>query len=440
MKKILTVLAIGVVLVAGLNASAYSITETTSVSKRVTDYDLVIIAPDTFSDIIQPLITHKNSHGVVTFLKTIEEIYSDYQGSDQVEQIKYFIKDAFDNYTVSYVLFIGDIHHIPIRKTALSWEYFGDVVVPDVITDLYYADIYDSNGSFSTWDTNHDGNYSEIRMIMDERPYNETIEIVDRVEGIPEVMVGRLPCSKRSDVENVVKKIITYETTTYGSEWSNRLILMGGDTFPNVGNISEGEVVTEHIASVLSDFTPIKLWTSYHTFRPMKINIEISKGAGFVSYSGHGLEYGLATSKYDSTGKIRYLLPYIIGIQNKGRYPIMYFDACLTGALDFKIFNVNIPCFAWSMIKKHDSGAIACIAATRVGFGGFAGNPLVAGASCMHAYFFEAYTPGTHLGEMCIQAQQRYIENVLNTIIYDPLTLQEFTLLGDPSLKIGGYQ
>jgi hypothetical protein len=90
----------------------------------------------------------------------------------------------------------------------------------------------------------------------------------------------------------MVDKIITYETTTYGSEWFHRLIVMGGDTFPSVGGISEGEVVTEYISSILSDFTPIKLWASYHTFRPMKINSEISKGAGFVSFSGHGFEYG----------------------------------------------------------------------------------------------------------------------------------------------------
>ena len=117
----------------------------------------------------------------------------------------------------------------------------------------------------------------------------------------------------------------------------------------------------------------------------------------------------------------------------------MYFDACLTGAFDYRLGNMNIPCFAWSLIKKHDSGAIACIAATRVGFGGFAGDPLLAGASCLHKYFFEAYIPGENLGSMFVQAQQQYIENVVNRIIYDPLTIQEFTLIGDPSLKIGGY-
>ena len=84
-------------------------------------------------------------------------------------------------------------------------------------------------------------------------------------------------------------------------------------------------------------------------------------------------------------------------------------------------------------------GAVACIGSTRVGFGGFAGDPFIAGTSCMHRYFFEAYEPGIHLGDMFIQAQQSFIKNIMNTVIYEPLTVQEFILLGDPSLKIGGY-
>jgi hypothetical protein len=440
MRKIVICFVVGALVLSGIGVSGFSLTKTNTAATSKGDYDMVMIAPEQFSEELAPLVAHKNSHGVLTFLQTVEEIYKDYPGTDQAEQIKYFIKDTYDTSHVEYVLFMGDIDHIPIRKTALSWEYFGTSVVPDVLSDLYYADLYDSNGSFATWDTNHDGKYSEIRMIMDDRPYNETLEIIDDVEGIPEVMLGRLPCSTIRDVNNVVKKIITYENTTYGSDWFHRLIVMGGDTFPSLGGMSEGEVVTDYIASLLPDFTPIKLWTSSHTFRPMKINREISKGAGFVSYSGHGFPYGIATSEYDSPSRISYLLPYIIGIHNKQKYPVMYFDACLTGAFDYQIVHIDFPCFAWSLIKKHESGAIACIASTRVAFGGFAGDPLLAGASRLHASFFEAYEPGVTLGEMFIQAQHHYIEEVIDTIIYDPLTVQEFSLIGDPSLRIGGYE
>ena len=404
------------------------------------EYEMVIIAPEEFSKELQPLINHKNNVGVSTFLKSIEEIYIEYQGVDKPEQIKFFIKDAIEQYQIKYVFLVGDIYHVPIRTTGVIWNYFGDLVVPNVITDFYYSDIYDENGSFSIWDTNKDGVYSEVRMIMDNHPYNETLEIIDKIDGNPDVMIGRLACSNNRDVKNVVKKIITYETTTYDSNWFNKIILIGGDTFPNIGGINEGEYVTDYISNIMSDFEPIKLWTSLNTFKPRNINLEISKGAGFVSYSGHGFEYGFATSKPDSTSSIFYYLPYVFGIQNRQRYPIMYFDACLTASLDYTYNNLDVPCLAWAMIKKINSGAVASIGSTRVGFGGFAGDPFMAGSSCLHRYFFEAYESRIHLGEMFIKSQQSFIENIMSIVIYDPLTVQEFTLLGDPSLKIGGYQ
>ena len=440
MKSIVTCLIAGVLILGGLGVSGVSLTKTMKPLSGAEGYDLVIIAPEQFSGELSGLVGHKNSHGVLTFLQTVEEIYDEYSGVDEAEQIKYFIKDAYDSFHVQYVLLVGDIDRVPIRRTALSWEYFGDLVVPDVLTDLYYADLYDANGSFASWDPNQDGLFSEIRMVMDNRPYNETFEVIDSVEMTPEVMVGRLPCSSVREVKIVVQKIITYENTTSGSEWFHRLILMGGDTFPSMGGISEGEVVTEHIASVLPGFTPVRLWTSTQGFRPWKINKEISKGAGFVSYSGHGFQYGIATSDYDNPARRYYLLPYILGIRNKERYPVMYFDACLTGAFDYQLFGIDVPCFAWALVKKPNTGAIAAVAATRVGFGGFAGTPLIAGASCLHASFFEAYSSGVSLGEMFLQAQQTYIEDVWESIIYDPLTVQEFCLIGDPSLRVGGYE
>ena len=44
---------------------------------QTTVYDMVIISPSKFSKVLEPLINHKNSHSVPTFLKTTEDIYAD---------------------------------------------------------------------------------------------------------------------------------------------------------------------------------------------------------------------------------------------------------------------------------------------------------------------------------------------------------------------------
>ena len=40
-------------------------------------YDLVIISPEQFSLALQPLVNHKNTYNMHTFLKTTQEIYDE---------------------------------------------------------------------------------------------------------------------------------------------------------------------------------------------------------------------------------------------------------------------------------------------------------------------------------------------------------------------------
>ena len=147
-----------------------------------------------------------------------------------------------------------------------------------------------------------------------------------------------------------------------------------------------------------------------------------------------------------------YFTPYINELVNGNKLPIMFFDACLTAKLDFilqdildykeyRIFDflakllgidttVPLPVFAYAFLKHEGGGAIATIGATRTAYGG-----VDSGAGKMSIEFFSAYESSEMLGQMMTQAQNEYITDVPN----DAFTVEEFTLLGDPSLMIGGY-
>jgi hypothetical protein len=84
MKKIVSITIIGILVFCSLGAGAISIKNPFK-SSSVFEYDMVIIAPDVFSDEIQPLIDHKNDVGIETFLKTTKEIYDEYEGRDESE-------------------------------------------------------------------------------------------------------------------------------------------------------------------------------------------------------------------------------------------------------------------------------------------------------------------------------------------------------------------
>ena len=220
------------------------------IDTRATDeeYDMVIIAPNAFSNELNRLIDHKIQFGVETFLKTTEEIYNEYNGVDKPEEIKYFIKDAIENNNVKYVLLVGGLKskfwanprehtnygvvgwYLPVRyhnfydnpSHPLSYEKLHD---PGVITDLYFADVYKEGGVFNNWDPNGDG------IIAAWGRESEGIENDTGLDMDPDVSLARLACRGNTEVRNLVNKIIKYEQTKADDSWFKRVITVSGDGF-----------------------------------------------------------------------------------------------------------------------------------------------------------------------------------------------------------------
>lgn len=216
----------------------------------LSSYDLVIITPSKFANELNRLETHKNNVGITTFLKTTEEIYSDYNGVDKPEQIKYFIKDAIETYDIKYVLLVGGLKsqiyakpkddtnqgskgwYLPVRYTNLydkpKFPLYSEenIFDPGVISDLYYADIYDGEGGFSSWDPNNDGVFAAWAY-PDPNVKNDT-----DIDMVPDVCIGRLACRSLKEVKTVVDKIIKYETSNVKeTDWFNKVTTITGDGF-----------------------------------------------------------------------------------------------------------------------------------------------------------------------------------------------------------------
>jgi hypothetical protein len=296
-------------------------------------YDLVIIAPTEYSEALQPLVDHKNSYGIDTTIKTTESIFSEYEGYDETEEIKYFIKDAIENWGVKYVLLVGSVDKLPIRTTWIVMRWYNHYWNVSILTELYYADVYDEYGDFCSWDSDGDGKYGEV--FINSPGDNDTVDLY------PDVHIGRLACSNIEEVNIVVDKIIYYETNTFGQSWFNNILLLGGDTFPH-WNGNEGEILNLMIEEIMSDFNPTKLWCSTLTFWWWTINREINEGAGFVGYSGHGVEDAMGTHPPNSDLWLMYKNKHLDGLYNSEKLPIVFFDACLTAKLDYNKSEANV--------------------------------------------------------------------------------------------------
>ena len=251
-------------------------------------YDLVIITPQKYKRAAEPLVEHKNNIGITTILVTLEEIYDSThfptQGRDDAEKIKYFLRHALDSWGIEYVLLIGGRNggittekwDVPVR-----YSHLFDLSERSYASDLYYACIYDEAHIFDDWDPDGDGIFAEWTSTTNK-------EIIDMY---PELAVGRLACRTKTEVKNMVNKIITYENEAYGSAWSKTFIGLAGDTYPDEGDpYYEGELATLASYGFLESlgFTDNMMWTSNNAFQQTSDAIEaINEGAGFLHVSGH---------------------------------------------------------------------------------------------------------------------------------------------------------
>jgi hypothetical protein len=468
-------------------------------------YDMIIIAPEQFRDELESLVIHKNNYEVKTILKTTEEIYGEYEGFDKPEQIKYFIKDALDEWGVHYVLLVGGLNsllkanaredanqgsidwYVPVRYTNLRMV-GGGPDDPGYISDLYFADIYDSEGNFSSWDQDKNGESDGIYASWKLGSNRDVIDLY------PDVYVGRLPCRNEREVEIMVDKIINYEKTSSDPSWFNNLVLIGGDTFDDTGsnNYYEGEAENQKAIDYMTGFNSIKIWSSNKESgglvpEPKDVISTVSNGCGFLFFAGHGSpelwETHWAGGPFDRASRTEAIMWYnLYGMKNDYKLPICVVGSChgsqfnITGllflnywlrkiadftGLDFlnrpptNVASFTPECFTWVLTKVNGGGSLATIGNTGIGYGRVGNSGDLDGdgiddpdcveklGGYIETQFFKAY--GQDKIEILGETWGAAVTNYLN--VYpgmkdktDCKTVQQWVLFGDPSIKIGGYE
>ena len=427
------------------------------------DYELLIITPAAFSASLQPLVAHKEYHGIATKIITLEDIYASLyfplEGRDNPEQIKYFIKQAKDNWDIQYVMLVGGKDNMPVRYSHAPSNFPTDT--DTFISDLYYADIYDENGTFCSWDSNHNNIFGEIG----------EEDVIDTVDLYPDVYIGRLLCSNAAEVTLVVNKIIEYEDNVSGASWLNTVVLSGGDTSPSVLDeimymlilfsayhhlytfTLEGEYLCDEISKIMTEANVIKCYVSGIVRPTVKrltvtnINTALNEGCKFFVFSGHGSPYSFSThaplNNYLSFPlPLGYTSSSIQQLENKNKLPITIFNCCLCGDFD----EIASP-IAWKFLNYEKGGSIGSLACTTYSWGTPTTFTVKTYNGFLTTEIFRSYTNGVDiLGELWANSISHYLDDDQAMLSYMPILnwihyvcLEEWILFGDPSLKVGGY-
>ena len=392
-------------------------------------FDLLIITPEKYVDLIQPLIDHKITIGIKTTLKTTNEIYNSENGRDSAEKIKFFIKEMKEESSITYVLFIGDIEDIPSRYSHIYFDEPFDYPTPDewvFPTDFYYADLYNKNGSFSSWDTNENDVFAEFHW----NGNNDDFDL------IPDIYIGRLACTNEQQVQTCVSKIIYYEENQIWSKnWFSNLVLIAGDGIPyDEEKIIESEYLQEQIIDIMEGFIPNCVWASNGRLNnAYNINDAIEDGAGFVFFNGHGSHNLWANYLPESNILVPpgcYRTDHIDELTNLEQLPIVVSDACYHLQYD------KYPeCFGWSFVSNPNGGSIAFIGGSDTDLA-YAGTRIVEkGIEKFDLKLCALYQQGiTHLGDLWGNALIDYQPGEDDLV--DIITILENHLFGDPSLQI----
>jgi hypothetical protein len=275
----------------------------------------------------------------------------------------------------------------------------------------------------------------------------------------------------------MVDKIINYESQPLENSWYNTLVAIGSDPFPDLTNkYLEGEIVCDKISSIMTDFETIKLYGSNRyidpDYTPLTDNIirEIKNGCGHLLFGvGHGSPFYWNTLwPYDFNSTIKdgginvYDFP---SLSNGEKLPLVVAMGCHNAQFNVTFLSTllnkpysgtyGIPiaeCWSWSFTRKIGGGAIATLGNTGLGYGaggevgdrdgdGIDEPDIVEGyGGYLIRLFYETIEGGEYtLGDLWGESIRKYNDVYPGMAFqWDAKIIEEWTLIGDPSLEVGG--
>ncbi len=291
---------------------------------------------------LQPFADWKTQKGYPTEIYSTNEITSAYAYNDSQEEIKFFLRDKFNegNGVLKYVLFYGDADLIPVRYCHDPDPAPGtdDGQIP---SDSYYHCIGDK------WDGDEDQTYGELGEIYDKAP---------------DFMLGRMTSSDEAKIAAWTTLMIERETQIAPENWQGKAVLMGGEThstsptYPGDGKYQSQRMKNNYLADKYDIFN------EYYDNQDSTTNLleslvkpSLNSGASLAMYTNHGLEdYWPAIRPMGSFDKND-----ARGLTNGNKQFLAYSMACLTSWFD------GHECIGEAFVEDIDGGAYAHVGHVR---------------------------------------------------------------------------
>ena len=383
--------------------------------------DVIIIAPSAFHANLAPLVAHRQAQGYSVRLIDPTAIYASWSGGDvDPAAIRDFLRYAAATWNPApiAVLLVGDGTSDPLNYT-------GKANLNIIPPFLAHVDLWLGETACETCYVQLDG----------DDPLSD---------GLPDLMLGRLPVQNASEVATVVQKIINYEATVGGIAWRSRVGFVA-DNYRSASGIGDPAGDFGYYSDNLVKLQPRGVqiermyydpWRKDANGQPLnqtwrepdavtartKTKAMFNNGASVITYVGHGNQWMWASTEPLITEPFLLSLYDPDSFKNADRLPIVLSLTCLTSAFQEP---------AWSKTSLDErmvvqpNGAIATWGST--GLGVAHGHDLLA-----DGFFRQLWSqPHQRLGD---SIQAGYLKLfTAGGCCQD--ALRTFAVLGDPLLQ-----
>jgi len=275
-------------------------------SERNTVQTYVIVSDPAFKDEIAPFVAWKTQKGF-----KVHVVYTDQFGTGAAisANLKEYLHGLYKNPTAdmpapSYVLFVGDHDKIPAFKGQTNSH----------ITDLYYA-------------------------------------AVTPGDVLPDMMTGRFSAQDINQLRPQLEKTLEYEKFLFPDpSFLNDVVLIAGwdgswaksHGWPHINYARQNYINKEN------GFNNISVYLSAGSHQnEANIVADVARGAAYVNYTAHGSPTSWADPKFT--------IPDIEKLGNKGKYPFVIGNCCITNKFELA------TCFGEAWLRAKDAGAIGYV-------------------------------------------------------------------------------
>ena len=380
------------------------------------DYDMVIIIPTSQKLLkqAQRLAKHHADHdGLNVRIVPADELYNEFSsGTPDVSAYKRYMKMLYDK---------SDNLHMP--KSLLL---FGDCTFDNrmLTSDLASASLddyllcYESENSFSLVD---------CYVSDDFLTYLDDGEDISTFACLPDIGVGRFPCTTDEEAKILVDKTINYALNANAGPWQNTIMFLGDDGNDNIHMNDVNDVAEQTIKNHSGYYVRKVYWDAFKRISSSTgnrypdaediIKKQQANGALIIDYAGHGSPTSISHEA-------------VLTIKDFEAFKGSNLPLWVTASCEIMPFDSNEETIGEKAILNAQGGAVAFYGTTRTVYA--PQNKKINTAFMRYVLTYDENGKPITLGEAQRQAKNYLVTSGIETT----KNKLQYSLLGDPALSL----